>query len=60
MNYLTLPIGPGSPKLANAVIEVPLGEVNKYEHEELGGKRTEILGWRDAGETHQNFQAQAR
>src|SRR5438552_16485862 len=33
MNYLTLPIGPGSPKLVNAVIEVPLGEVNKYEYD---------------------------
>jgi inorganic pyrophosphatase len=33
MNYLTLPIGTGSPKLVNAVIEVPLGEVNKYEYD---------------------------
>jgi len=33
MNYLTLPIGPGGPKLVNAVIEVPLGEVNKYEYD---------------------------
>jgi len=33
MNYLTLPIGPGSPRLVNAVIEVPLGEVNKYEYD---------------------------
>ncbi|MDB6111361.1 MAG: Inorganic diphosphatase, partial [Pedosphaera sp.] len=33
MNYLTLPIGPDCPKLVNAVIEVPLGEVNKYEYD---------------------------
>jgi len=33
MNYLKLPIGPDCPKLVNAVIEIPLGEVNKYEYD---------------------------
>jgi inorganic pyrophosphatase len=33
MNYLTLPIGSRSPDLVYAVVEVPLGEVNKYEYD---------------------------
>lgn len=30
-DYLSLPIGAGSPDVVNAVIEIPSGEVNKYE-----------------------------
>jgi len=33
MNYLTLPIGTDCPRLVNAVIEIPFGEVNKYEYD---------------------------
>jgi inorganic pyrophosphatase len=33
MNYLTLPIGDKAPEIVNAVIEVPLGGVNKYEYD---------------------------
>ncbi len=33
MNYLTLPIGEGCPEVVHAIIEVPLGEVNKYEYD---------------------------
>lgn len=32
-NYLQLPIGDKSPDLVNAVIEIPAGEVNKYEYD---------------------------
>lgn len=32
-NYLQLPIGPRSPELVNAVIEIPIGSVNKYEYD---------------------------
>jgi inorganic pyrophosphatase len=32
-DYLTLPIGDRCPELVNAVIEVPLGGVNKYEYD---------------------------
>ena len=32
-NYLTLPLGENSPDVVNAVIEIPLGEVNKYEYD---------------------------
>lgn len=32
-NYLQLPIGPRSPDLVNAVIEIPEGSVNKYEYD---------------------------
>jgi inorganic pyrophosphatase len=33
MDYLHLPIGERCPELVNAVIEVPLGGVNKYEYD---------------------------
>lgn len=32
-NYLTLPVGDNAPDVVNAVIEIPLGEVNKYEYD---------------------------
>jgi inorganic pyrophosphatase len=32
-NYLTLPIGAGAPDVVNAVVEIPLGQVNKYEYD---------------------------
>ncbi|HQR39705.1 MAG TPA: inorganic diphosphatase [Blastocatellia bacterium] len=32
-NYLTLPVGENAPDVVNAVIEIPLGEVNKYEYD---------------------------
>jgi|SRR5579884_4148391 len=32
-DYLRLPIGDHVPELVNAVIEIPLGEVNKYEYD---------------------------
>jgi inorganic pyrophosphatase len=32
-NYLTLPVGDNAPDRVNAVIEIPLGEVNKYEYD---------------------------
>ena len=32
-NYLDLPIGDKAPKIVNAVIEIPLGESNKYEYD---------------------------
>ena len=32
-NYLNLPIGIRSPEMVNAVIEIPSGEVNKYEYD---------------------------
>ncbi len=36
-NYLELPIGPKSPDVINAVIEIPLEGINKYEYDkELG------------------------
>ena len=33
MNYLALPIGDKFPELVNAVIEIPAGDVNKYEYD---------------------------
>src|SRR6058998_330066 len=33
VNYLTLPIGSNAPDVVNAVIEIPLGQVNKYEYD---------------------------
>jgi inorganic pyrophosphatase len=33
MNYSTLPIGSEAPKVVNAVVEVPLGQTNKYEYD---------------------------
>jgi inorganic pyrophosphatase len=33
MNYLKLPIGARVPSLVNAVVEVPLGQANKYEYD---------------------------
>lgn len=33
MNFVTLPIGAKVPKVVNAVVEVPLGETNKYEYD---------------------------
>jgi inorganic pyrophosphatase len=33
MNCLTLPIGNGSPKIVNAIVEVPYGCTNKYEYD---------------------------
>lgn len=33
MNFLELPIGPRAPDVINAVIEVPLGQSNKYEYD---------------------------
>ncbi len=33
MNYLELPVGPKSPEVINAVIEIPRGGVNKYEYD---------------------------
>src|ERR1041385_8610133 len=32
-NYLTLPIGTGVPDVVTAVVEIPLGQVNKYEYD---------------------------
>ena len=32
-NYLQLPIGESAPQIVNAVIEIPSGEVNKYEYD---------------------------
>lgn len=32
-NYLQLPIGENAPQAVNAVIEIPAGEVNKYEYD---------------------------
>src|SRR4028118_2115868 len=32
-NLESLPIGEGAPRLVNAVVEVPVGSRNKYEHE---------------------------
>jgi hypothetical protein len=32
-NYLELPVGPKSPELVNAVIEIPLEGINKYEYD---------------------------
>jgi inorganic pyrophosphatase len=32
-NYLKLPIGENVPQIVNAVIEIPSGEVNKYEYD---------------------------
>jgi inorganic pyrophosphatase len=33
MNLLELPLGDRAPEILNAVIEIPLGEVNKYEYD---------------------------
>ncbi|MDB6123262.1 MAG: Inorganic diphosphatase [Pedosphaera sp.] len=33
MNYLTLPVGAHAPEVVNAVVEVPSGQVNKYEYD---------------------------
>jgi inorganic pyrophosphatase len=33
MDYLNIPIGERAPELVNAVVEVPLGGVNKYEYD---------------------------
>lgn len=33
VNYLTLPLGDNAPDIVNAVVEIPLGEVNKYEYD---------------------------
>jgi inorganic pyrophosphatase len=32
-NYLELPVGPDAPKLVNAVIEIPLEGISKYEYD---------------------------
>jgi len=32
-NYLTLPIGASVPDVVNAVVEIPCGQVNKYEYD---------------------------
>lgn len=32
-NYLQLPIGENAPRIVHAVIEIPAGEVNKYEYD---------------------------
>ena len=32
-NYLELPVGPNSPEVINAVIEIPLEGINKYEYD---------------------------
>jgi inorganic pyrophosphatase len=32
-NFLTLPVGENAPEVINAVVEIPLGEVNKYEYD---------------------------
>src|SRR5260370_2630997 len=32
-NYLELPVGPNSPEVINAVIEIPYESSNKYEHD---------------------------
>ena len=32
-NYLELPVGPKSPELVNAVIEIPYEGINKYEYD---------------------------
>src|SRR6266545_4624593 len=33
VDYLNLPIGGGCPDIVNAVIEIPSGQVNKYEYD---------------------------
>src|SRR2546429_7551258 len=33
LNYLELPVGPDSPEVINAVIEIPLEGINKYEYD---------------------------
>lgn len=33
LDYVQLPIGDHAPKLVNAVVEIPLGSVNKYEYD---------------------------
>jgi inorganic pyrophosphatase len=33
LDYVQLPIGSRAPKLVNAVVEIPLGSVNKYEYD---------------------------
>jgi inorganic pyrophosphatase len=33
MDYLNLPLGESVPEVLNAIIEIPLGEVNKYEYD---------------------------
>src|SRR5258708_34743828 len=33
-DYLHLPIGDRAPELVNAVVEIPLGSVNKYEYDQ--------------------------
>ena len=32
-DYLNLPIGDQVPEVLNAIIEIPLGETNKYEYD---------------------------
>lgn len=32
-DYMTLPVGANAPDIVNAVIEIPAGEVNKYEYD---------------------------
>ncbi len=32
-DYLHLPLGAGAPEVVNAVVEIPLGESNKYEYD---------------------------
>jgi inorganic pyrophosphatase len=32
-NFLTLPVGENAPEVINAIVEIPLGEVNKYEYD---------------------------
>ena len=33
MNYLELPVGERTPEVINAVIEIPLEGINKYEYD---------------------------
>lgn len=33
MNYLELPIGDSIPEILNGIVEIPMGEVNKYEYD---------------------------
>ena len=33
MNFLRVPIGPRAPRVVNAIVEIPGGQVNKYEYD---------------------------
>ena len=37
-NYLELPVGESAPELVNAVIEIPLDGINKYEYDKTAAR----------------------